>query len=267
MTTILGNILLGAALSVGAVGCCTNNAAMPSGKDVALEGVYPGHLQDFWIADGTIWWAHTEWLVKTDLTGHILEKAEVGAHHAGLEIKDGHLYTAVCAHLHEPRGATTKESHVAIGEYDANTLKLIEMHILPINDRAGSFCFLEDGTMLVGCLRHPSLKPTEVKFHHLDRNYNLIKTHVIDIGKKVKMGIEVIRRRGNDVYLFIYGGPVMKLDAKTLEVTGRYQSFGGQMGIAFDGDHAWIGKSINKEPKGAPKQYRSHLTRVPAVWK
>lgn len=234
-----------------------------SAERIELEGEYPGHLQDVWMQDGSIWWAHTQFLVRTDRQGQIVAKAEVGGHHAGLEVRDGRLYTAVCAYNGEPRGKTTPQCHVMVGEYDAKTLERVKMHVLDINDRAGSFCILEDGTYLIGCLRHPSLKPSEVKFHHVDKNFKLIKTHVVDVGMPVEMGIEVIRRHGNDLYLFIYGGPVMKLDAKDFSVTGRYKSFGGQMGFARDGDTAWIGASARKGKMGP---WKSSLVRKPIVW-
>ena len=245
--------------------CCAVCAlwGAQAAERISLEGEYAGHLQDVWMTSNTIWWAHTECLVKTDRAGRIVRRAEVGGHHAGLEVKDGRLYTAVCAFNGEPRGATTPACHVMVGEYDAETLERIKMHVLDINDRAGSFCFLPDGTCLVGCLRHPALKPSEVKFHHLDRDFRLIRTHVVDLGKKVDLGIEVIRRCGNDVSLFIYGGPVVRLDAKTLEVTGRFRSFGGQMGFSKDGDSAWIGVS-GREEKGKP--WTSRLRRVPCAW-
>lgn len=216
------------------------------------------------MTSNTIWWAHTQYLVKTDRSGRIVRKAEVGGRHAGCEVKDGRLYSAVCAFNGEPRKKTTPDCHVMVGEYDAETLVRIDMHVLDINDRAGSFCFLEDGTFLVGCLRHPSLKPTEVKFHHIGGDYRLIKTHVVDLGKPVKLGIEVIRRFGDDIYLFIYDGPVMKLDAKTFAVTGRYRSEGGQMGFAREGDFVWTGQS---RKDGASGQYKSKLIRKPLVWK
>ena len=227
--------------------------------EIVLEGDYLGHLQDVW-RDGTnLWWAHTAHLVRTDDDGRVIRQAKVGGHHAGLEVKDGRLYTAVCNFNGEPRGRTTPECHVMVGEYDAETLERIEMHVLDINDRAGSLCILEDGTFLVGCLRHPSLKPSEVKFHHIGKDWKLIGTHVVDVGQPVKLGIEVIRRSGNDLYLFIYNGPVMRLDAKTFKVTGRYKSFGGQMGFVRDGKSAWVGSS---KPIGKGR-FASRLVRRP----
>ena len=239
--------------------CILMNALCGTQDAVSLEGEYKGHLQDVWMTSNTIWWAHTEGLVKTDRAGKIIRRAEVGGHHAGLEVKDGRLYTAVCAFNGEPRGATTPACHVMVGEYDAETLDRIEMHVLDINDRAGSFCFLEDGTFLVGCLRHPSLKPSEVKFHHIGRDYRLIKTHVVDVGQPVTLGIEVIRRYGNDLYLFIYGCPVVRLDVKTFETVGKLKSSGGKTGFAKEGDFAWVGTTSRSADT---KTYRSGLKRM-----
>ena len=226
---------------------------------IALEGEYAGHLQDVWMTSNAIWWAHTESLVRTDRAGRIVRRVEVGGHHAGLEVKDGRLYTAVCAFNGEPRRPTTPACHVMIGEYDAETLARIEMHVLDVNDRAGSLCLLEDGSFLVGCLRHPSLKPSEVKFHHIGRDYKLVKTHVVDVGRPVEMGIEVIRRYGNDLYLFIYGCPTVRLDARTFEKTGRLEISGGQTGFAKDGDSVWVGTTARQKDS---KAYRSGLIRV-----
>lgn len=236
-----------------------------AGKRIDLEGTYPGHLQDIWFENGTFWWAHTQYLVKTDLSGRILKKALVGGHHAGMVVHDGRLYSAVCAYNGEPRGQTTPGCHVMIGEYDAETLERIEMHVLDINDRAGSLCRLEDGTYLVGCLRHPALKPSEVKFHHVGRDFKLIGTHVVDVGEPVRLGIEVIRRMGNDVFLFIYGGALVRLDAKTFEMTGRFKGVGGQRGLAVDGDGAWFGYSDFQKDGAEKGAWKSWLIRRPFV--
>lgn len=243
---------------------CAVSVAHSNETDVVkLEGEYPGHLQDVWMTSNVVWWAHTQYLVKTDRKGHVLKKANVGGHHAGLAIKDGRLFSAVCAYNGEPRGKTTPQCHVMVGEYDANDLSLITMHILDINDRAGSFCILPDGTYLIGCLRHPALRSSEVKFHHVGKDFRLIGTHVVDVGMPVQLGIEVIRRDGDDLYLFIYNAPVLKLDAKTFEVKDRLRSIGGSKGFARDGDFAWIGISENSSEEGL---WRSCLVRKLIVW-
>ena len=229
---------------------------------IVLEGDYPNHLQDVWIADGTIWWAHTDWLIKTDLSGHIIAQAQVGGHHAGLEIRNGRLYTAVCAWNGEPRGETDATCHLWIGEYDADTLERVEMHKIDVNDRAGSLCILDDGSFLVGCLRHPALAPTEVKFHHLDASCNLIRTHVVDVGQNVTLGIETIHRDGEAIYLFM-GGPTVRLDARTLEVMGKFKNLGGDRGFMRDGDSAWFGQSSQR---ASDNRYESKLVRKAIAW-
>ena len=215
------------------------------------------------MSSNAIWWAHTQYLVKTDRKGHVLKKASVGGHHAGLEIRDGRLFSAVCAYNGEPRGETTPQCHVMVGEYDANDLSLITMHVLDINDRAGSFCILPDGTYVIGCLRHPALKPTEVKLHHVGKDFRLIGTHVVDVGMPVKLGIEVIRIDGDDLCLFIYNAPTVKLDAKTFAVKGRYKDFGGCKGFFREADFAWVGVSERTSRSGL---WKSRLVCKPVVW-
>ena len=233
---------------------------------VSLEGEYKGHLQDVWMTSNTIWWAHTQFLLKTGMDGRIVKKAEVGGHHAGLEIRDGHLYTAVCAFNGEPRGATTPACHVMIGEYDAATLDRIEMHVLDINDRAGSLAILEDGTFLVGCLRPQDIAPTQVRFHHLDRDFKLIRSHVLD-NVPVKLGIEIIKRHGDEFYLCVYGVDRDKrpLDFDTI-VLGpdlrerRRLKLGAATGLVFCGEAIWAASTrmIDKETK----TYASKIRRV-----
>lgn len=225
-------------------------SVVAAGSDrIALPGSYPGHLQDVWRADGNIWWAHTLHLVRTDEKGNVCAKVSVEGHHAGCEVKDGTLFVAVCPLQNTTGGRTTSDCRVQVNEYDAKTLAFKAGHVVTnLNDRAGSFCFLPDGTMLVGCLRHPALKKSEVKFHHLDKNFNLLETHVVDAGRDVRLGIEVIRRYDDDIFLFVYGGLVIRLDARTFAVTGRFTGCGGERGFARDGEDAWIGVTKrNKE--------------------
>ena len=143
---------------------------------------------------------------------------------------------------------------------------VVKMHVTGINDRAGSLAILEDGTFLVGCLRPSDILPSQVRFHHLDRDFNLIKSHVLD-NVPVKLGIEVLKRRGCDVYLNLYGVDkdrkslgfdAIRLDANFREVARG--KLGGATGLVFDGEFVWTGWTKLDE---ASNTYTSKIVRKP----
>lgn len=234
-------------------------AAMPESGSISLEGEYKYHLQDVWRDGDFLYWAHTSQLVKTDLNGKIVAKTDVNEHHAGIEVKDGKVYVAVCMLQSKTGGKTLASSRVTVNVYDADTLKLLGEHVTDINDRSGSLCILDDGTFLVGCLRPPDITKTQVRFHHLDKNFKLIKSYVLD-NVPVKLGIETIKRHGGYYYLnqYLNGGLCIKLDKQFKEVS-RYSGVNGTYGLIFDGEFAWIGYT-KRNPD--TKKWTSGLTRI-----
>lgn len=240
--------------------CGFASGALPDVKEIVLEGEYDGHLQDVWY-DGSnaLYWAHTQDLLKTDLSGRILRRARVKGHHAGIELKDGKLYIAVCKMQSTTGGKTTPECRVTVGEYDAETLELVKMHETDIHDRSGSLAILADGTFVVGCLRPQDIAKTQVRFHHLDKNFRLIKSYVVD-DVPVKLGIEVIKRKGDALYLNMYGKPgTVQLDKDFREIWRG--DLGGSTGLVFDGDAIWVGRTKRIAETGKKPVYRSKLIR------
>ena len=230
---------------------------LPTTGKVRLAGDYAGHLQDVWREGKFLYWAHTQALVKTDMSGNILAKADVEEHHAGLEVRNGKVYVAVCTMTEKTGGKTLPDSRVTINVYDAETLKLLEEHVTDINDRSGSLTILEDGTFLVGCLRPPDITKTQVRFHHLDRNYRLIKSYVLD-NVPVELGIETIKRHNGHFYLCHYTGSLcIKLDKNFKEVA-RY-NVNGTCGLVFDGDSIWVGATWVDR---GTKRWVSSLNRI-----
>ena len=238
-----------------------------SGEIVLQAKPAKGHLQDVCFdGKGSVYWAHTREIYKTDLRGRVLAKADVEGHHAGLEVRKGRLYVAVCPMQGTTGGKTTSDCRVTVGEYDAETLALVKMHVTDINDRAGSLAILEDGTFLVGCLRPQDIALSQVRFHHLDADFKLIKSHVLD-NVPVKLGIEVIKRVGSDFFLNCYGTDkdgkplpfdTIRVDANFRE-TGRGK-LGGATGLVFDGESVWTGWTrFDKESK----TYTSKIVRKP----
>ncbi|MBR2838437.1 MAG: hypothetical protein IKE55_06630 [Kiritimatiellae bacterium] len=243
--------------AVTAFACCAAFGAMPESGEIFLEGDYKYHLQDVWREGDFLYWAHTSQLLKTDLCGKIVAKADVSEHHAGLEVRDGKVYVAVCVLQGKTGGKTLPDSRVTVNVYDADTLKLLEEHVTDVNDRSGSLCILDDGTFLVGCLRPQDITKTQVRFHHLDRNYKLIKSYVLD-NVPVRLGIETIKRRGGHYYLnhYLDGGLCIKLDKDFKEVA-RYR-LDGTCGLIFDGEYVWTA-FIRRTPDG--KRWASGLRR------
>ena len=238
------------------------------GKEIRLGGDYAGHLQDVWREGDCLYWAHTLALVKTDLSGNVLAKTDVDEHHAGLEVKDGKVYVAVCDMQNKTGGKTLPDSRVTVKVYDAETLKLLESHVTNINDRSGSLSILEDGTFLVGCLRPPDISKTQVRFHHLDGNFKLIKSYVLD-NVPVPLGIETIKQHNGYFYLNHYTEEALKLGQRTgkalcikldrdFREVARYE-VNGTCGLVFDSDSIWVGATW-QEP-GA-KGWVSSLNRV-----
>ena len=236
----------------------TASGAMPDADAIRLAGDYKGHLQDVWFDGKALYWAHTSDLVKTDLQGNVIAKTAVDEHHAGLEVRDGKVYVAVCVLQNKTGGKTLPDSRVTVNVYDAETLKLLEEHVTDINDRSGSLAILDDGTFLVGCLRPPDISKTQVRFHHLDGNFKLVKSHVLD-NIPVLLGIETIKLHGGHFYLNHYstGGLCIKLDKNFKEVA-RYQ-LDGTCGLVFDGDYVWTGHT-HKDKDG--KRWTSGLKRI-----
>ena len=100
-----GRFAVPVALAALFAGFALSGGTMPDVDEIRLAGDYSGHLQDVWRDGDALYWAHTTALIKTDLTGKIIAKADVNEHHAGLEVRDGKVYVAVCV-LQSKTGGT-----------------------------------------------------------------------------------------------------------------------------------------------------------------
>ena len=250
------------ALAAAALAALGALAAPLSGADrIELEGERPGHLQDVWWDGGSnLWWACTHHIARTDRTGKIIAKADVEGHNAGLQARDGRLYVAVCPMQNKAGGKTTAECRPQVNVYDAETLRLLEHHVLDGQvDRSGSLAILPDGTFVLGCLRPPDIAKTQVRFHHLGRDYRILESVVLD-DVEVLLGIETIKYLDGELYLSMYkdDGLLVVLDAKTFKEKRRLTNFNGTPGLVFDGTSAWCGQTNKKPETGL---FKSSLVR------
>ena len=189
------------------VDVATEDSQLSDAAEIRLEGEYRGHLQDVWWDGGTnLWWAHTHQLLRTDTTGKILAKADVREHNAGLEVRNGKLYVAVCLLQGKTGGKTTSECHPQIDVHDALTLDLLETHILSnLTDRAGSLAIMEDGSFALGCLRPEDIAKNQARLHQLGPDFKLVRTVVLE-NFEIPLGIETIKYRDGELYLSCYKG-------------------------------------------------------------
>lgn len=237
-------------------------AGLGEGSEIALGGEYQGHLQDVWWDGGTnLWWAHTHQILRTDLVGRVLASVDVEGHNAGVEVRDGRLFVAVCPMQEKTGGKTTSECHPQINVHDAVTLRLLERHILDhVTDRIGSLAILPDHSFVVGCLRPQDIGRTQIRLHHLANDYSLLQSAVID-NAAVPLGIETIKYHDGELYLGMNGvnGLTIVLDTAEFREKRRH-SFKGTMGLVFNGRFAWIGMSDWDAQTGV---WRSRLVRYP----
>ena len=242
----------------------TEGARLSDASEIKLEGEYRGHLQDVWWDGGTnLWWAHTHQLLRTDTAGKILAKADVLEHNAGLEVRDGKLYVAVCLLQGKTGGKTTGECHPQINVHDAFTLDLLETHVLSnLTDRAGSLSVMEDGAFAVGCLRPEDIAKNQARLHLLGPDFRLVRTVVLD-NFEIPLGIETIKYREGELYLSCYkggSGLLVVLNAQTF-TEKRRQKFNGATGLVFDGPYAWRGRTVQDVKT---KKWKSSLIRCEA---
>ena len=240
-------------------------AGMPDVDAVALAGTYDGHLQDVWFDGTSLYWAHTADIVRTDLQGNVLAQAKVAAyHHAGLEVRNGRLYTAVCLQNDMATVGTKGSSRVIVAEYDAATLAPIAVHETDVEDRAGSLAILDDGSFLVGCLRQNDLGVDQVRYHHLAPDFTCLGSTCVD-ELPVMMGIEVLKVRGPFRYLCMSGvdaaGRDLGYDTVKVDERGREVwrgTLGGCWGLVFDGGSVWVGETACDRTTG---KWSSRLVR------
>jgi len=255
-------MMLGFALGVG-----TLCAGLPDVDAIALQGTYRYHVQDVWFDGTSLYWDHTTDIVRTDLTGKVLARTTIDAnHHGGLTVHGGRVYTAICP-MSTLNAVSDKVgcAKVVVGEYDAVTLHLITNHVTTVDDRAGSLARLDDGTFLVGCLRQADLRADEVRYHHFDAQFKLIKSFCVP-NAPVMMGIEVMRQRGPFTYLCLYGIDArdvrLPFDTLLVDAAGREVwrgTLGGEYGLVFDGESVWTVESTERSDGCTSRLVRRRL--------
>ena len=171
-------------------------------------------------------------LVKTDLAGRVLARAEVANHHGDLECHDGKVFVAVNlgAFNREPGHA---DSWVYV--YDASDLSFLAKHPCPeAVHGAGAIGRAEDGFLVGGGLPEGY---EENYVYRYDDNFRFQRGIVIESGY-TRLGVQTALHAQGAWWFGCYGDALLKTD-EDFRLTGRYD-FDCALGIARANDGGFL---------------------------
>jgi hypothetical protein len=147
-----------------------------SGEASVIANETRGHLQGI-AADnvGTIYWVFNFEIIKTDMKGNVLKRANFrGGHHGDSTYHDGKLYVAT------NYGAFNKESGAKswVEIYDGNTLALVSKHEVPelVHGAGGMATDHKGRFIIIGGL--PGSHKNNYAYEY-DAQMNFVKRHVL----------------------------------------------------------------------------------------
>ena len=233
-------------------------AAPPAWQEAACEGAYPRHVQGV-CSNGrdALYWSWTDAMVKTDLTGKVLQRVPADNHQGDLCHHAGKIYVAVnLGKFNRPAGEA--DSWVYI--YDAATLKEERRVAVPelVHGAGGMAC---DGRrfLIVGGL------PDEVNENYLyeyDLDLKFQRRHVLASGH-THLGIQTAEFDGQSWWFGCYGSPAILLRADAnLQLSGRWE-FNASVGLIHLGADRFL-VAVNKAEKGVGNTARLRFARSDA---
>ena len=225
---------------------CLSDAWAADFHATTCEGIYPRHLQGICTNDkNAIYWCWTDFLVKTDADGHVLQKVPVANHHGDLCFHAGRVYVATnLAKFNRPAGEADSWVYV----YDGETLAEVARHRVPeLVHGAGGMAWHDGRFILVGGL------PPGVNENHAyeyDESFRFVKRHVIASGYTL-MGIQTVAQADGAWWFGCYGKPAVLLRADhKFRFTGKWE-FNASVGIApISGGRFLIAQNTSVKGKG-----------------
>jgi hypothetical protein len=186
---------------------------------VDCEGKYRHHLQGICTSGkDAIYWSFTTTLVKTDTSGRVVKKIEVGNHHGDLCHHDGKIYVAVnFGRFNDPEGNADSWIYV----YKADNLSLISKHeTQEVFHGAGGIGYRDGRFFVVGGL------PDDVQENYVyeyDGEFKFVKKHVIKSGHTL-LGIQTAAFASGKWFFGCYGEPkILLVTDADFNMRGRYE--------------------------------------------
>ncbi|MFB3855544.1 MAG: hypothetical protein ACE148_17230 [Vicinamibacterales bacterium] len=185
--------------------------------------MYKNHLQGIEVDGlGHVYWSFTDVLVKTDLTGAILERVQVPFHHGDLVFRDRELFVAT--NLGKDSAPTGADSWVYI--YDANSLALKNRIPLPdVIFGAGGIASHGSQFLVVGGL--PSDETANVVYEY-GPSFEL--SRAITIPGYTQLGVQTATFGDGHWWLGCYGGTLLRVHPSYADIA-RFR-FDAALGLA-----------------------------------
>jgi outer membrane protein assembly factor BamB len=207
-------------------------------KTIDCEGLYPMHLQGISTNKKTqIYWSFTNELVRTDLTGKLLNRIKVLNHHGDLCYESGKLYVAVnLGKFNELPGQ--EDSWVFV--YDAENLQELARHKVPeLVHGAGGISYANGKFYVVGGLPSGFQENYVYKY---DKNFKFLKRNIVESGY-TRLGIQTIEYFSGQWWFGCYGNPKLIKTDKQFKILNK-SDFDASLGIAgFSEAKLFIGNS------------------------
>ncbi|MCP4644397.1 MAG: hypothetical protein GY851_28395 [bacterium] len=242
----MANLLFVACMTMAAAGNVADDFA------VACPGAYGGHLQGVAVEPGkAIYWSFTVEIVKTDLSGNILNQVKAPSHQGDLTYHDGKVYVAVnLGQFNQEPGKADSWIYV----YDAKDLTLLSKKPAPeLVHGAGGMAYHDKRFIVVGGL--PKTHNQNYAYEY-DKDLTFVKRHVIESGQ-TNLGIQTAEFFDGHWWFGCYEERkgLLKCD-EAFNLAGRYEP-NYSVGIARLDDKQLLLGTSKRDPE--TKQYDGKL--------
>lgn len=218
---------------------CALTCLCAATSEIVCAGTYRSHIQGI-ASDrkGTIYWSFTRNLVKTDMSGRVLEAPTVPHHHGDLTHVNGKLYVAWSNYFNRP-GANSK-----VYVYDAKDLSQIAIESVPeVTFGAGAIEHHRGHFFVVGG-RPEGSEPNCV--YEYDSNFTFVKRHVLSAEPTFK-GVQAIGHWHGRWWLGCYHGVLLETDDQFNVLAAHRASYPYGI-VAWDATRCLVGFHFGKSP-------------------
>ena len=222
---------------------------MSKGKTIICAGLYNTPLLDMATNQANLWWCYEDCLVKTDMTGRVLQKQQLQrVSTQGIVVKDDNLYLLT----------VTENSCAMIESYDTASMKHLNSLVLP--DTKSPLGITTDGKHFFMIAKVDD-SDTKILVDEYDAQFNFIKSHRLYTNSPVNH-IKNIIFCYNHFYIARYS--VIRFNGEIQNYTllkydrqfnhkASYDTYCGAGAVELTDNCILVGRAILKEFSGVPE--------------